>query len=136
MSASGGAMGGRSSRSSGGGINASVLILAGLAVCVVASVVSFFLPPLGLILGVLIFLGAAGLSTVGSIWILILAFEDDTTEGLLVLFVPFYYFYYLIKTWDGSAPYIISSLSLAMLGGGIATIGASVAGALVFATMT
>ena len=134
MPASGAAMGGRAPRSrGGGGISPGVVIIVGLVVCVVASLLSFILPKLGLILGSLIFIGASCLSPVGSIWMLIVAFEDDTTEGLLVLFVPFYFFYYLIKTWDGSVPYIINALTFALLGLAISVFAAGCLGALVFA---
>ena len=35
-----------------------------------------------------------------SVWLLIIAFQEDVVQGLLSLFVPFYLFYYVITRWE------------------------------------
>lgn len=55
---------------------------------------------------------------IGRIWFLSIAFSDDSTVGYMVMWVPFYEFYYLIsnfaETWK---PYLLN-----MIGGGLAII--------------
>ena len=46
--------------------------------------------------GVLVFVGWA-LSAVGGIMVLVTAFKQDVTKGLLAFFVPFYIFYFVNK---------------------------------------
>ena len=36
----------------------------------------------------------------GSVWFIVLAFQEDVTEGLLVVCVPFYWLYYLVNYFD------------------------------------
>ena len=35
-----------------------------------------------------------------SIWLLVIAFQEDVLQGLLSLFVPFYVLYYVITRWE------------------------------------
>ena len=47
-------------------------------------------------------------SLAGQIWVVVVAFKDSTMQGILVLFVPFYFFIYVFKHWDecGAAFYL------------------------------
>ncbi|KAA3647719.1 MAG: hypothetical protein DWQ07_01680 [Chloroflexi bacterium] len=62
------------------------------------------------------------LSTVGSIWLLILAFREGTMWGLAAMFVPFVMLVFVImyfgETWQ---PMVIN-----LLGGVIATLGLAI----------
>ncbi len=52
---------------------------------------------IGMLLGMVI---GFGLMLVGGIGLIISAFEEDTTCGLLYMFLPFYSLYYMISRWD------------------------------------
>jgi hypothetical protein len=73
--------------------------------------VGLFVPVLGLVLVVAV----GGLSNlvgvVGGIWLLIVAFDEDSLCGMLMLIVPFYGLYYLIDRWDGSWPFWLVAVS-------------------------
>ena len=47
-------------------------------------------------------------AVVGGIWILITAFRESTSQGLLCMFVPFYVVYYAGKRWsDAKKPFVL-----------------------------
>jgi hypothetical protein len=76
-----------------------------------------FVPALGalFVLGVLLLVGLA--FTVGSVWLLIHAFEEDMICGVLMLFVPMYGLYYLFAYWDDSPPFwLVGGSILANIG--------------------
>lgn len=57
---------------------------------------------------------------VGGIWILITAFRESTSQGLLC-FVPFYVVYYAITRWSKlKKPFIIGLVGVVVLIGGLA----------------
>ena len=46
--------------------------------------------------------GCAGLSLWGYIWIVSLAFQENSMQGVLCLFVPFYFLYWAFTHWEES----------------------------------
>jgi hypothetical protein len=59
--------------------------------------------------GILMYLG-------GMVLFLVFAFRDDVVDGILVLLVPFYAFYYLCKSPAGHGPFCMSLASLVIFG--------------------
>lgn len=77
--------------------------MSGLAICGIAFGVSFILsviPVVGLFAGGLIYLVAIIASMVGGIWLLVRAFQIDTLQGILTLFVPFYIIVLMVNYWQ------------------------------------
>jgi hypothetical protein len=71
-------------------------MLVGGGICLVICLLPIAFPPLvfiPLILG-------AGMAGIGGIMFLVVAFQDDIVQGLLVWFVPFYNIFYLITHWE------------------------------------
>jgi hypothetical protein len=65
-------------------------------------VVGIVFPLLGGLLSLLM-IGLGGMVSGGAgIWIVVIAFQDDTLQGVLTLLVPFYLVYYAITRWDTS----------------------------------
>jgi hypothetical protein len=58
---------------------------------------------LGRIFGQIFFLGCLGLSLWGYGWIVSIAFQDDAMQGVMCLFVPFYFIYYALTHWEESS---------------------------------
>jgi hypothetical protein len=58
---------------------------------------------LGRIWGIGFLLGCLGLSLWGYIWIVSLAFQDDSMQGVMCLFIPFYFIYYALTHWEESS---------------------------------
>ncbi len=59
-------------------------------------------------------------AVVGGIWILITAFRESTSQGLLCMFVPFYVVYYAIKRWsDAKKPLVLGLVGLVLFLGGL-----------------
>ena len=66
-----------------------------------------------------IILGAV-VAAIGGVLILITAFRESTSQGLLCLFVPFYQIYYVIKRWrDTKKAFIIVLVGSVILAVGI-----------------
>jgi hypothetical protein len=51
------------------------------------------------------------LGCVGSIWILVIAFQDQAIEGVLCLFIPFYVLYYVSKNPETHMPFVLCLFS-------------------------
>ena len=76
--------------------------------------------------GVLVIVGYAA-SLIGGIMLLVTAFKQDVTKGLLSMFVPFYIFYFVFTNWEdckkgflvwvGSIVLIIGGGIMAVAGG-------------------
>ncbi len=101
------------------------LVLAG--VCLVTGLLAFFVPALLL---VPVGLGALA-SVVGGVMFLIVAFQDDTMQGILCWFVPFYSLYYLITHFEEEKiPFFIqmAGMVLMMVGGCAGGMGAAMKG--------
>jgi hypothetical protein len=85
------------------------------AVCLVMVVVAIFVPVLAVVpigLGWLI-------SLAGGIWFLVCAFQDDLTQGLLCLFIPFYSLIYLISHFEEvKKPFFVQVIGVVLLMGG------------------
>ena len=82
-----------------------------------SALIGLFVPAIGALfaLGVLLLAGLAG--SVGGVWLLIHAFEEDMICGVLMLFVPMYGLYYLFAYWDDSPPFwIVGGSILANIG--------------------
>lgn len=61
------------------------------------------------------------LSTVGNIWILILAFRKHIGWGIAALLLPFVGFIFVVMNWNRTwKPFLIYLLSVACIGGGYA----------------
>ena len=61
-------------------------------------------------------------AVVGWIWIVITAFRESTSQGLLCLFIPPYAIYYAIKRWsDSKKPLVIALVGVVILIVGIVT---------------
>jgi hypothetical protein len=59
-------------------------------------------------------------AVVGGIWILITAFHESTSQGLLCMFVPFYVVYYAIKRWsDAKKPFVLCLVGFVLVLGGL-----------------
>lgn len=79
--------------------------------------IGMIFPIVGVMLWLTVVLLAALAGAVGSIWLLIHAFEEDLVCGLLMLFVPMYGLYYLVTRWENSPPFwLVGGSVLAYLG--------------------
>ncbi|MFL5338894.1 MAG: hypothetical protein ACJ8F7_01905 [Gemmataceae bacterium] len=88
-------------RSSAGGLS----VLDDHFLIIVAAVGIAALLALGLAIAVpvtrpLVDMGLSGLGAVGGIWLLVLAFMEDTTQGVLCLCVPCYMLYFAASRFD------------------------------------
>ena len=70
--------------------------------------------------GVLVFVGWA-LSAVGGTLVLVTAFKQDVTKGLLAFFVPFYIFYFVYTNWEECRKGFLLSIGgiILSVGGGL-----------------
>lgn len=70
--------------------------------------------------GVLVIVGYAA-ALIGSIMLLVTAFKQDVTKGLLSMFVPFYIFYFVFTNWeDCKKGFLVCVGSIVLvIGGGI-----------------
>ncbi len=57
---------------------------------------------LGRIFGMIFSCGCVGMSLWGYIWIVSLAFQENSMQGVLCMFVPFYFIYYAVTHWEES----------------------------------
>jgi hypothetical protein len=104
---------------SGGGMSGALIALGVVAaICLVAVVVSIFVPILALVPIILGWLMAFA----GGIWFLVCAFQDDVVQGLLCLFVPFYSLIYLITHFEEvKKPFLVQVIGTVLaIGGGCA----------------
>ena len=94
---------------------------------VLAGLLSIFIPGPLFLWGGAALLVAFVLSTVGGIWLLVQAFQEDVTQGLLTLFVPFYAIYYTATrwaaTWRATTLYLLGAaagiVGMLAMGGGL-----------------
>ena len=91
----------------------------GLAIVGVYTLVVLGLSLIHSVAGVLLILAGFGLASAGGLWFLVVAFQEDTTEGLLCLFVPFYTLYYTATRFDTVWP----TLALQVIGLGMELLG-------------
>ena len=81
--------------------------------------------------GMIIAIIIGGVATgIGFVWILITAFRESSSQGLLCMFVPFYEIYYVITRWsDTKKPFIIGLVGVIVLVIGIvALVGGATSG--------
>ena len=66
-------------------------------------------------MGVTMMFGIQGLASllgiVGGVWLLMLAFEEGATTGLLYLFLPCFALYFFFSRFDGSMPFRLTIAS-------------------------
>jgi hypothetical protein len=60
-----------------------------------------------------------GLILVGGVGMIVVAFEEDTSCGLLYLFVPGYSLYYLVTRWDETRYPKLAALGMLLILGGL-----------------
>jgi hypothetical protein len=96
-----------------------LLVLLG-AIWLLLGGVALLAPPLGVFL---VLLGIL-LSTVGRVWFLVIAFQDDLMTGLLCLLVPLYDIIYLINNQDSAGPpFLVNLIGIMMAFSGIWLVG-------------
>jgi hypothetical protein len=96
-------------------------------VCLLLGLGALLLPWLAL---VPICLGAF-LYVAGYFWFIVVAFQDDVIQGILVFFVPFYFLYYLIVNWEGEKKPFLCSVAgfvLVMFGSCMGSMGNAIRG--------
>lgn len=60
------------------------------------------------------------LASVGQIWFIIVAFQDDVMQGILCWAIPGYAFYYMLTNWEGvKNPVLTQAVGFLMAVGGI-----------------
>ncbi len=114
----------RSPRSGAGSGNLSTLLFVGIgaaALCVLLGLVSIFVPALAMVP----YYVGVGVTIVGQVWFLIVAFSDDATQGVLCLCVPFYGLYYLVTHFAECKNAFFTQLA----GVALMTVGSCAAGA-------
>jgi hypothetical protein len=103
------------------GFNTTVQVMLGVVgLCLVLAIVGIFVPAVAIVpvaVGWLLMLG-------GSLWLLIIAFQDEVMHGLLCLCVPFYSLFYLITHFDETK----NTLFLWLIGFGILMMGGCAGG--------
>lgn len=110
-----------------------ILGIASLGTFGVMFLLAWIFPPIAIILGIAVYIAGGLGATVGSIWLLVIAFQDDITQGLLCLFVPFYILYYMFANWSETwFPALIYWVSTIVLISGIIGF---VSGGVLFAMM-
>ena len=67
-------------------------------VLIVPTAIMWFVNPLMAVMTLVMVSSLANL--IGSIWILVIAFQDSVLQGVLCLFVPCYMLYYIISNWE------------------------------------
>ncbi len=89
------------------------LAIAG-AVALALTCVLFLLAPS--ILAVLLLLGGLALMFVGGFGVTYVAFQEDTTQGLLTMFLPIYWWVYVFSRWEqASLPFIVWAVGMGMV---------------------
>jgi hypothetical protein len=92
------------------------VVIIGLALLAVPLLALCFVPGFG----VLFILLAGGLGSLmaigGGVWLLIVAFSEDSTTGFLCLFVPFYMFYFVLTEFETCRrPFLVYGLGMFLL---------------------
>ena len=79
------------------------------------------------IFGALCLLAGLLFMSVGSLWIVIVAFREDVFQGILVFFVPIYWWVYVFTRWEDTwMGFGVSVLGFFLTGFGIVTIGSGI----------
>jgi ribosomal protein S27E len=100
-----------------------MLICGGLMLVLLG--MSFITPIAGALLLGILFLTSVVLMLHGGLRMLITPFQEDIVCGLLYLFVPFYWLYYVITRWDEMSNPFLTALGgwlLMFLGSGLAQV--------------
>ncbi|MFT5527202.1 MAG: DNA-directed RNA polymerase subunit RPC12/RpoP [Pirellulaceae bacterium] len=87
-------------RQSSGGFKLDVRMIV-IGVLLVIALIGLIIPPLGIALAVLLIVCGSLAQFIGQIMLLMAAFEEDTVQGIMVLFVPFYAIFFLVTRWAG-----------------------------------
>ncbi len=100
------------------GMEVFTVVMIGVALLSLPLLALSFVPGVGAIFALLAMSLGAILSMAGGIWLLIAAFSEDSTTGLLCLFVPFYMFYFILTEFETcKKPFMCYALGLALVFG-------------------
>jgi hypothetical protein len=100
------------------------VVMIGAAVLAVPLLALCFIPTVGALFALLALALGGLMSMVGGIWLLIVAFSEDTTTGLLCLFVPFYSIYFILTEFDlCKKPVMVYGLGLLLTFGAVCAAG-------------
>jgi len=94
-----------------------IVVIVGAVLVLVAAAGGVIFPHVGAAVVLGIHLLAMALGLIGGLWLLMMAFEEDTTTGMLYLFIPCFSIYYFFTRFDGSMPFrlTIASWVLALI---------------------
>jgi hypothetical protein len=71
---------------------------------------------LGAIFSMIFTSGCCGLSLWGYIWIVSLAFQEDAMQGVMCLFIPFYFIYYALTHWrEANGPFALGITGIGLI---------------------
>lgn len=100
------------------GMEVFTVVMIGVALLSLPLLALSFVPAVGPIFALLAMALGAILSMAGGIWLLIVAFSEDSTTGLLCLFVPFYMFYFILTEFETcKRPFFVYALGLILVVG-------------------
>jgi hypothetical protein len=98
------------------GMEVFTVVIIGLALLSLPLLALCFVPGFGLLFVLLVGALGAVLSCGGGIWLLIVAFSEDSTTGLLCLFIPLYVFYFALTEFETcKRPFLLYGLGLILL---------------------
>jgi hypothetical protein len=100
------------------GMEVFTVVMIGLALLCLPLLALSFVPGVGAIFALLAMALGSIMSMAGGIWLLIVAFSEDSTTGLLCLFIPFYMFYFILTEFETcKRPFLVYALGLLLLFG-------------------
>ena len=88
-----------------------IVVIVGAVLVLVAAAGGVIFPHVGAAVVLGIHLLAVALGLIGGLWLLMMAFEEDTTTGMLYLFIPCFSIYYFFTRFDGSMPFRLTIAS-------------------------
>jgi HEAT repeat protein len=87
-----------------------------IGLCIPLAIIAFFGSTPAIIGIVAMWIVLITLSFWGGIWMLVVAFQEDATQGILCLFVPFYSLYYLVTRFgDCYRPFTVQMSALLVI---------------------
>jgi hypothetical protein len=100
------------------GMEVFTVVMLGVALLSLPLLALSFVPGVGAIFALLAMALGALMSMAGGIWLLIVAFAEDSTTGLLCLFIPFYMFYFILTEFETcKRPFFVYALGLILVFG-------------------
>lgn len=95
------------------------LVFGGMVLVGALFAVAYFVPSARIFAMVVLFLISVGLSNVGHIGMLVVAFRESLMCGLLSMFMPLYGLYYLISRWDRCRGWFLTGMAGGAIGCGV-----------------